>query len=90
MYAHQMVRTDSRDQKLQAFFKPANESNSLKLTNEDAAEKSGDTSASTSQIAGCKDNENTPMEVGEESVQLRPRFDIILSKTLSKQFNVQI
>ncbi|WAQ94718.1 MLH1-like protein, partial [Mya arenaria] len=36
-YAHQMVRTDSKDQKLTAFFKPPNQNTAQKSTNQNAA-----------------------------------------------------
>ena len=44
-----MVRTDSRDQKLQAFFKPANDNSSSIPTNETTPNKSSDQQALTNQ-----------------------------------------
>ncbi|XP_057306377.1 DNA mismatch repair protein Mlh1-like [Hydractinia symbiolongicarpus] len=37
LYAHQMVRTDSRERKLQAFFSPASKTNSTELTTSSAS-----------------------------------------------------
>ena len=73
-YAHQMVRTDSREQKLDAFLKPANQN---KTENEAANQKSAN--ATPNQISASSTNEQklnskeSPMEIDENAATTKQR-----------------
>ena len=64
-----MVRTDSRDQKLQAFFKPANDNSSSIPTNETTPNKYSDQQALTNQnTVGPSHDKNSSKAADDTSI----------------------